>query len=82
MLLSKHCPHTGVVNFYDVSEPHIAIGSITKSRSGLKSQSYTWRFYALDEAPFGYSADERSAEHSLRAVVVKAKTDKRALELH
>ena len=81
MLLSKHCPHTGVVNFYDAAEPHIAIGSITKSRSSIKNKSYTWRFYAVDDAPFGFAADASSAEQKLRALM-GAKQNKRVLELH
>ena len=81
MLLSKHCPHTGVVNFFDPAEPHIAIGSITKSRSKLMCNGYTWRFYAIDSAPFGFAADAPSAEKKLRALMI-AKRDARVLELH
>ena len=81
MLLSKHCPYTGVVNFYDATEPHIAIGSITKSRSKAKTSGYTWRFYAVDDAPFGFAIDVPSAEKKLRALL-KARFDNRVHELH
>jgi hypothetical protein len=83
VLLSKHCPHTGVVNFYDASEPHIAIGSITKSRSKSKCVGYTWRFYAVDDAPFGFALDVPSAEKKLLAMAAKRTgVVKRVLELH
>ncbi len=80
MLLSKHCPHTGVVNFYDASEPHIAIGSITKSASAPSDHRFTWRFYALDSAPSGYAADEVSAKAKLVATLCKA--ERQTLKLH
>lgn len=81
MLLSKHCPHTGVVNFFDAAEPHLAIGSITKSKSKAKSKSYTWRFYAIDDAPFGFAADATTAETKLLAMLA-ARADKRVCDLH
>ncbi len=81
MLLSKHCPHTGVVNFFDVSEPHIAIGSITKCGTSAASEGYTWRFYAVDGAPAGHAPDEFSAEQQLLACASKARRQ-RVLELH
>ena len=81
MLLSKHCPHTGVVNFYDTSEPYIAIGSITKSCSKANSSGYTWRFYAVDDAPFGFAADVPSAEKKLVAMLT-ARAEKRVREFH
>ena len=83
MLLSKHCPYTGVVNFFEASEPHLAIASITRcGRSAADSDSdkgYTWRFYAQDGAPSGYAPDATSAERKLRAMLA-ARTGVRRLE--
>ena len=69
MLLSKRCPHTNVVNFYDETEPHMAIGSITKCGTSAEASGYTWRFYAADEARCGRTVDASSAERSLRALL-------------
>ncbi len=85
MLLSKPCPFTGVVNFYHESEPHIAIGSITKciakNTATESGPRYAWRFYALEGSPSGFADDEYAAEVKLRAVVKKTST-KRILEYH
>ena len=85
MLLSKHCPYTGVVNFFEASEPHLAIASITRcGRSAADSGSsngYTWRFYAQYGAPSGYAPDVTSAEKKLRAVLA-ARGNVRSLEYH
>ena len=69
MLLSKRCPYTNVVNFFDDAEPHIAIGSITRCGTAATTGGYAWRFYA-DERPLsGHTADASSAERSLRGVL-------------
>ena len=81
MLLSKQCPHTGVVNFYEASEPYISIASITKCGTSAASERYTWRFYASEGAPSGSAPDERSAEQKLLSLLSK-KSVKRCLELH
>ena len=69
MLLSKHCPHTGVVNFYDDTEPHLSIGSIIKCKTSVTARAgYAWRFYAVDGTKSGRALDARTAERSLRAI--------------
>ena len=69
MLLSKRCPYTDVVNFYDDAEPHMAIGSITKCGTSAARDGYAWRFYAADEARSGHAPDAWSAERNLRELV-------------
>jgi hypothetical protein len=81
VLLTKHCPYTGVVNFYEASEPHIAIGSITKCGTSAAGDGYTWRFYAIDGVPAGHAPDEVSAEQQLLAFASKSRRE-RVLELH
>jgi hypothetical protein len=72
MLLSKRCPHTDVVNFYDEAEPHFALGSIIKCGTAAGKAAYTWRFYAADDARCGRAPDASSAERNLRALLFTA----------
>ena len=76
MLLSKHCPYTGVVNFYDARDPHLSIGSITKCGTSAAyhdvSVGYTWRFYAADGTKAGRAIDASAAERNLRATMIQA----------
>ena len=72
MLLSKRCPYTDVVNFYDEDEPHLAIGSITKCGTSAARDGYAWRFYVAESARSGVCADARSAERNLRELVFDA----------
>ena len=75
MLLSRHCPHTGVVNFYDAAEPHLSIGSITRdgksARQTKESGGYTWRLHAVDLVASGRTRDEMSAERYVRSLLAK-----------
>lgn len=71
MLVSKPCPHTGVVNFFHDSEPHIAIGSIIKSNHPGADARYVWRFYALEGAPSGHAENVSAAEKKLVALFSK-----------
>ena len=75
MLLSKHCPYTGVVNFYDTSEPHIAIGSITRCGTSVASARYTWRFYGADSAPAGNAPDRAASPGRKLSPTQMARTD-------
>ena len=68
MLLSKRCPHTGVVNFYDASEPHLSIGSITKCGTSAAGDAYAWRFYGADKTRSGCASDASVAERNLKAI--------------
>jgi hypothetical protein len=69
MLLSKRCPHTQVVNFYDSAEPHISIGSITRCGTSAVADGYTWRLHAAETSRAGHSIDVSTAERSLRGVL-------------
>ena len=73
MLLIKRCPHTGVVNFYEPSEPHLSIGSITKCGTSAAGDAYAWRYYGIEKTGAGRAPDVSAAEQSLRALVVKSR---------
>ena len=68
MLMSRPCPYTGVVNFYDASEPHFSIGSITKCKSTSTGDGFAWRFYGYGQPRAGRAPDAGSAEKRLRAL--------------
>ncbi len=62
MLSRRHCPHTGIVNFFATADPLLAIGSVI--RAG-EPALYHWRYY-LGQAPsVGAAPDMRSAENHL-----------------
>ena len=69
MLLSNRCPHTGVVNFYDASEPHLSIGSITKCGTSAAGDAYAWRYYGTDKTRSGVASDASVAERKLKAIL-------------
>ena len=69
MLLSKRCPHTGVVNFYDAADPHLSIGSITKCGTSAAGDAYAWRFYGIDKTRSGCASDASAAERNLKAIL-------------
>jgi hypothetical protein len=70
-LLTKRCPYTNVVNFYDAAEPHIAIGSITRCGTTGGLPVYAWRFHDADDIRGGRVTDAGIAERNLRAQVGK-----------
>ena len=62
MLSRRHCPHTGIVNFFAAADPFLAIGSVIKAG---EPALYYWRYY-LGQAPsVGAATDMRSAENHL-----------------
>jgi len=62
MLSRRHCPHTGIVNFFAAADPLLAIGSVIKAG---EPALYHWRYY-LGQAPsVGAAPDMRSAENHL-----------------
>jgi|SRR5215207_3156336 hypothetical protein len=61
MLSRRHCPHTGIVNFFAAADPFVAIGSVIKAG---EPALYHWRYY-LGRAAVGVAADMRSAENHL-----------------
>jgi hypothetical protein len=81
MLMSKRCPYTNVINFFDEAEPHLAIGSITKCGTSAAADGYTWRFYVSEEALSGHTADAPSAERHLRASQLNARSTRMVTQL-
>jgi hypothetical protein len=61
MLSRRHCPHTGIVNFFAAADPLLAIGSVIRAGEPAR---YHWRYY-LGEASVGVATDMRSAENQL-----------------
>ena len=65
MISKKHCPHTGVVNFFASSDPLMAIGSVNKA---TKPAHYDWRCY-LDDPVAGSAPDVAIADAYLRQAI-------------
>jgi hypothetical protein len=65
MISKRHCPHTGVINFFASADPLIAIGSVSEASSNLH---FAWRCY-LDEEVGGVAADMAVAEAELRRAI-------------
>ena len=65
MISKKHCPHTGVVNFFASSDPLMAVGSVSKA---TKPAQYDWRCY-LDDPVAGSAPDVAIAEAYLRQAI-------------
>ncbi len=64
MLSIKRCPHTGVLNLFDLTEPHFAVGSIARASGQTK---YLWRCYSAGTDRAGRATDLKDAEHALIA---------------
>jgi hypothetical protein len=62
MLSRRHCPHTGIVNFFAAADPLLAIGSVI--RAG-EPALYHWRYYLGQASAVGVAPDMRSAENHL-----------------
>ena len=68
MLSKRRCPHTGVVNFYFDTDPHLAVGSVVV-RKGAKI------FWSCHTEPFersGVAADLKSAERAVADLCMRA----------
>ncbi len=65
MISKRHCPRTGVVNFFAAADPLLAIGSVSET---VNTPSYAWRCY-LDEPVGGTAPDIVVAEAELRAAI-------------
>jgi hypothetical protein len=75
MLSMKRCPHTGIVNFYDAREPHMAVGSVSQVATVKAGRSlYTWRTYAGGQAS-GIAADLKTAEKHIAHFSVQRVVD-------
>lgn len=69
MITKRRCPHTGVVNFYEKTEPLLALGSVT---AGAEPAQFVWRFYS-DDQQSGVARDIVAAEVLLRNAITRAK---------
>lgn len=78
MLSKRRCPHTGVVNFFLTSDPHLAVGSIVK----VEGTGYLWRCYTDPFAGVGSEADLKTAEQRVAELCLMAAehTDDTAVE--
>jgi hypothetical protein len=65
MLSSKRCPITGIVNFFDASEPFLSVGSVARCGTADKSAGYHWRLYQGGPDTAGFAADLSTAKHKL-----------------
>lgn len=72
MLSKHHCPHTGVVNYFTASDPHLSIGSIIKVGA---AHEFHWRYYAAQRTICGIANDMRTAERRLKAQIRQSTTD-------
>jgi hypothetical protein len=62
MLSRRHCPHTGIVNFFAAADPFLAIGSVIRAGEPAR---YHWRYYLGQSSAVGVAPDMRSAENHL-----------------
>jgi hypothetical protein len=75
VISKKHCPLTGVVNFFAASDPLMAVGSVSKA---AKAAQYDWRYY-LDVPVAGSAPDVALAEAYLRQAIEKRERANTAL---
>jgi hypothetical protein len=61
MLLKRHCPHTGIVNFFTHAEPHLPVGFVY---STVTDAGFTWRCHDDDNGA-GHAVDLKTAEAGL-----------------
>lgn len=62
MLSRRHCPHTGIVNFFAEAEPFLSVGSVIRTDAPTP---YHWRCYVGLEPMAGAAPDLRTAERHL-----------------
>ena len=65
MISKNRCPHTGVVNFFTVADPLLAVGSVAEAAAG---NHYDWHCY-LDDPVGGRAPDLAVAEAHLRSAI-------------
>jgi hypothetical protein len=72
MLLKRHCPHTGIVNFFSAAEPHLPVGFVyaTSARAG-----FAWHCHAGAEDAAGQAADLKTAEARLSSYYIEHADD-------
>ncbi|MEZ5924161.1 MAG: hypothetical protein R3D57_07225 [Hyphomicrobiaceae bacterium] len=62
MLISRSCPHTGILNYYRKSEPFLSVGSVQR-RAG---DGVAWRCHIADHPAAGAAASLKAAEKQLK----------------
>jgi len=70
VITKRSCPHTGVINFYERTEPLLAIGSVSASS---EPALYIWRSYS-DDQEAGVTCDISIAEALLRNAITRARS--------
>jgi len=68
VLTKRSCPHTGIINFYERTEPLLAIGSVS---AGAEPAHFIWRSYS-DNREAGVTCDVSVAEALLRNAIRRA----------
>ena len=67
MISKRHCPHTGIVNFFADADPAIAIGSVSETAAPPR---FAWRCY-LDSPIGGTASDIAVAEAEVRRAIAR-----------
>lgn len=62
MLSKRHCPYTGLTNFFADSEPYMPVGVIYTS---ISKPGFLWRCHAGDDGAAGRATDLKTAEARL-----------------
>ena len=65
MLTSRRCPHTGIVNYYNTTDPFLSVGSVQRQPVA----GAAWRCYIADHPASGAASDVTTAERQLKAHV-------------
>jgi hypothetical protein len=65
VISKRHCPYTGVVNFFATADPFIAVGSVSETAT---PPHYAWRCY-LDDPVGGTAPDLAIAEMALKKAI-------------
>jgi hypothetical protein len=69
VIITKRCPHTGVLNFFVTADPLLAVGSVNRAP---RTDTYIWRCY-LDGQGAGTAADAAIAETNLRNAIARGR---------
>jgi hypothetical protein len=70
VLTKRSCPHTGIINFYERTEPLLAIGSVS---AGAAPARFIWRSYS-DDQEAGVTCDISIAEALLRNAIMRSRS--------
>lgn len=74
MLSSKRCQHTGVINVFETSEPHIAVGSVMVDD---KSGTYRWHCHFGPAIASGRARDIAAAMDRVKMCLVDSRSAQR-----